>query len=45
MTNLVKDRAVAEQILQKANIPLNKRPEEISPDDYAKIFDEFNKVK
>ena len=45
LTNVVKDRAKAEQILAASNIPLNKRPEEISPMDYARLFDEFNKVK
>ncbi len=45
LTNVLKDRNKAEQILSNVNIPINKRPEEISPEDYEKIYNEFNKVK
>ena len=44
LTNLVKNRELANSILLESEIPLTNRPEDISPDDYLKLFRVYNKT-
>ena len=42
LTNLVKNRELANSILEESGIPVTNRPEDISPTDYLKLFRVYN---
>ena len=45
LTIYLKDRELAESILTKSGIAINRRPEEISPKEFENLFDVLNIVK
>lgn len=42
LTRVVGDKDKAMKMLEELNIPLNKRPEELSPDTYLKIYEKYS---
>ena len=39
LSNYLNDKIKAENVLNKLNVPLNKRPEELSPEIFVRIYE------